>query len=570
MFVKKIKCINNKKMYESRQCLSMESLLNVNVFDEETLLQDIMKQKIDKAQSFYLPNEIAFKKKQVYDLFNKKFGKKFLNLKPESLLKFERQLQKYLFDPKSKFLYHFPTLQKKLQAENGVDEEKLKTKINMGNMLFYDLRERNNKITINNTNSQEKYLSLSRNFASDMGKDVVINHICKVKFWDKNAKRINKIMAKKKKSRKELNIFESLNEEEIKQQVNNNEKSISNNENIENNYNSIENLISIDKNNITDSPNRGTGGYKRLFFLNKTNNNENLLHNKFFIPKSNINNFSNKLNLKPRKNLFNSTKIKKNLFRESTDYISRNSDINTLNFGKSHGSFKNLKYFSYNKTNNITDTYNKYNSTIKTNSSSINTEKHSRKRSTNFKMKFDNQITKLNNQTCKCNYKLYKLIDENNTENIPSKAEISKTKVDLIELLNGEEKKLQKKSLENENIIKIVTDINNEEKNKNNRRILRKKINHLPDDLALIMVGHFIGDKYKEINIDEILEGLKRKKAETQGQKLNISRKKLENNYNKIIKLRKNLYYDHLKALGTKAKKTKKNIFKINGGSYKS
>lgn len=558
-------------MYDSPQCFSMESLLNENISDEETLLQDIMKQRIDKMKYFYLPNEIELKKKQIYDLFIKKFGKTFFNIKPESLLKFEKLLQKFLFDPKSEFLHHFPALQKKLQGKKKIDEEKLKSKINIGNMLFYDLRDRKNKLMINNINSHEKLLSLSKNFASNKGKDVINNQFYKIKFWDKNSKRIDKIIAKKNKSKKDLNTFESKNEEAIKHKTNSNEELILNNENDENNNKSVENLL-LNKfdsdqsdttkninnnlrnsnNNITNSPNRGTGGYKRLFLLNKT---ENSLYHKFLNSKSNINNTKK---LKPQKNFFNSIKINNNSkLRESIDYISRNKDRNNLDFIKTHGNFKNLKLFSYNKTKNLTDIYNKFNFTPKINSSFFNTEKETRKRSSNFKTKFDNEIKKLNNQTFICNHKLYKLIDGNNTEIIPSKPEISNMKVDLIELFHEGGKKQHKKPIKNENIKKIVTDIKNEEENKKNRRNLRKKINQLPEDLALKMAEHSIGDKYKEINMNEILRDVKRKKTGKKKQKLDTPRKKLEKNYKKIIRLHRSLYYENLRLTKTKVKKAK-------------
>ena len=129
-------------------------------------------------------------------MFNIKFGKEFLNQKPEALKLLEKRLIKYLFDPDSKFLAKLPKLQRKLRHEKKISEELLKAKIDIGSMIFYDLRGRNKRKTRNMNLGKEKILSISKNFTSSPIKDVVGNALNKIKFWDKNSKRLKNFFKK--------------------------------------------------------------------------------------------------------------------------------------------------------------------------------------------------------------------------------------------------------------------------------------------------------------------------------------------------------------------------------------
>ena len=137
-----------------------------------------------------LNREIKKKKYQISNMFNMKFGKNFLNQKPESLKIFEKRLAKYLFDPDSKFLAKFPKLQRRLRHEKKISEELLKERINMGSMVYFDLNGKNIRRTRNINNGKEKMLSISKNFSYTPTKDIIENTYYKVKFWSKYSKNL--------------------------------------------------------------------------------------------------------------------------------------------------------------------------------------------------------------------------------------------------------------------------------------------------------------------------------------------------------------------------------------------
>ena len=567
----------------------MESL-NADYNDDETLLKDIMSQNIGTKKEFALPAEISHKKKLIANMFNTKFGKSFLNRKPEYLIMMEKLLQKYLFDPDSKFLNKLPALQKKLRIERKMNEEMLTAKINMGEMTFYNLRDKNNKNIRIITNSKEKLLGLSKNFASHNGKDIVTNQFYKIKFWDRNAKRIDKLFAKSNKSRTNLNNSDISNNEDEGQFIEfenenddiekNNTNNISNNndESIEyilmkNSLTDKRTPIKIGKYSIDTSPNMGTGGYNKLFLVDK---NDSHSYNKLFLSNySNTNNncensnvpknYKLKINNNKRGSFFRPFKTSYNGFNDS---VPKSNILNTNNnFNKTASNYfkkRNKKSFSSNTRNIVyyKDFDNLLKSTTRIHSKNINRvmEKF-RILSTKFKSKFDNKISNLNKYTNKCNNKLYKLIDGNNTENatVKEQAMLKKDKLDLKEVLFGKDfpKKKKDNVVKNENIKTIVKNITYEEENKKNKILLRKKINNIPDDLALEMVEYSVRNKRKEFNLKEILKGSERKKTEVEEKRIKNSRKKLEANYIKMIKLEKNIFYEQAKILSEEKKKIK-------------
>ena len=129
----------------------------------------------------------------------------FFDIKPESLIIFEKQLRKYFFSPNSKFLDNFPRLRKKLNLNNNINDNKLSSKINVGSLIYFS--EANRKLIQNeNIRTKEKIITFSKNFTTNYTKDIVNNEVNKVKFWDKNAKRIKKLLSKKYQDKKSKNI----------------------------------------------------------------------------------------------------------------------------------------------------------------------------------------------------------------------------------------------------------------------------------------------------------------------------------------------------------------------------
>ena len=141
-----------------------------------------------------LPIEINKKTDEITHMFNSRFGKSFLNIKPRALITFENQLKNCLLSPNSKILNRIPWLYKKILEEQRLKEENLKKKINLGSMVYYSFRDGKKKQAINIGEVKEKYLIHSSNFSSSDTKDIINQAFTKVKFWDKNAKRVSKIL----------------------------------------------------------------------------------------------------------------------------------------------------------------------------------------------------------------------------------------------------------------------------------------------------------------------------------------------------------------------------------------
>ena len=216
---------------------------NIESYTDSILFKNFLMNKQDAKKELKLSKEITKKKYQISHMFNIKFGKNFLNQKPESLKIFEKRLAKYLFDPDSKFLAKFPKLQRKLRHEKKISEEILKSRIDIGSMVFFDLRGKNRRKTRNINNGKEKILTISKNFTSSPIKDIVGNTYYKTKFWDKNSKRL-KSYFKNKLAKYRNNYIEEENE--------NNEKhfNIDNEENI-----SIKGLVIKDYNTQREKSN---------------------------------------------------------------------------------------------------------------------------------------------------------------------------------------------------------------------------------------------------------------------------------------------------------------------------
>ena len=109
------------------------------------LYQNFLNKNIDNNKELKLGNEIKKKKQEISTMFRNKFGRNFLNVKPESLIIFQKLFGQYLFDPDSQFLAHFPKLQRILRNERKISEFKLKDKIDMGAMVYFDLKTKAKK-----------------------------------------------------------------------------------------------------------------------------------------------------------------------------------------------------------------------------------------------------------------------------------------------------------------------------------------------------------------------------------------------------------------------------------------
>ena len=191
-----------------------------------TLYENFLIKKLEENKGIKLNNEIKKKKYEISSMFKKKFGKNFLNVKPDSLIDFQKLFGQYLFDPDSQFLSHFPKLQRKLRHERKISEFKLKDKIDMGAMIFYDLRSRAKKKTRHLAMAKEKMLAVSKNFEASPTKDLVQSEYFKTVFWKKNREKVNKY-CKKKFIKKINNNYIKEEKEEKSSQTNDGDEEIS-------------------------------------------------------------------------------------------------------------------------------------------------------------------------------------------------------------------------------------------------------------------------------------------------------------------------------------------------------
>ena len=131
---------------------------------------------------------ISLKESQLYKSFTNNFGKRFIEIKPASLILFENRLREYFIS--SNFLRSFT-------RKKSID---LNERINMGSLDYYSLKDKKYKEDVMNSANRGNILSKSRNFELKPSKDLVHQEFFKMKFQQKNAKRIAKILNKRNKN----------------------------------------------------------------------------------------------------------------------------------------------------------------------------------------------------------------------------------------------------------------------------------------------------------------------------------------------------------------------------------
>ena len=189
-----------------------------------------------------------------------------------------------------------------------------------------------------------------------------------------------------------------------------------------------------------------------------------------------------------------------------------------------------------------------------------------------FKNKLNNQITKLNEYTNKCNTELIKLIDINNDGNYRERKKQyeNRNKIDIKEDLierqkveevesSSESEKDEKENEEQIDLLKegekdtvldvlqgAMKDMNDKFGGKlipqNPENILKKNINHIPDERALQIVDDFL-EKEKELDVRKILgtdSKLKMKKIK----EMKFLRLKTKQNYDKMVRLKNQIIID--------------------------
>ena len=460
-------------------------------YKSSILYQNFLNKNLDENKELKLGTEIKKKKHEISAMFRNKFGRNFLNVKPDSLIIFQKLFGEYLFDPDSQFLAHFPKLQRILRHERKISEFKLKDKIDMGAMVYFDLKTKGKKKNKYIDLGKEKMLTISKNLEAAPTKDLVQEGINKNKFWDKNREKIEKFY--KRNLIKNFNNFIKEQNENSQDSSEINSKTESNDENKEesdekSSFNDSKNndfkekeiqnlkftLGKSPKKNSTSDKNPGililselTDSDRKKRYENKNKDRENIL---------------NKTATKNNNKNFISSYKNGNIIPKLIDTKKKSRNIS--NFSGFHANSNTFKNFSYNVSNSKINESNNNNSNFLKTATNFNLSnskgftqrttilnhyfpiKFSRKKKIaslknkhyKFKNKLDNQITKLNQYTIKCNTELIKLIDINNDNNFKERKKkyLKRNKLDIKDDLI---EKNQVKKIESD-------DDNNNDKNK--------------------------------------------------------------------------------------------------------
>lgn len=460
-------------------------------YKSSILYQNFLNKNLDENKELKLGTEIKKKKHEISAMFRNKFGRNFLNVKPDSLIIFQKLFGQYLFDPDSQFLAHFPKLQRILRHERKISEFKLKDKIDMGAMVYFDLKTKGKKKNKYIDLGKEKMLTISKNLETAPTKDLVQEGINKNQFWDKNREKIEKFY--KRNLIKNFNNFIKEQNENSQDSSEINSKTESNDENKEesdekSSFNDSKNndfkekeiqnlkftLGKSPKKNSTSDKNPGililselTDSDRKKRYENKNKDRENIL---------------NKTATKNNNKNFISSYKNGNIIPKLIDTKKKSRNIS--NFSGFHANSNTFRNFSYNVSNSKINESNNNNSNFLKTATNFNLSnskgftqrttilnhyfpiKFSRKKKIaslknkhyKFKNKLDNQITKLNQYTIKCNTELIKLIDINNDNNFKERKKkyLKRNKLDIKDDLI---EKNQVKKIESD-------DDNNNDKNK--------------------------------------------------------------------------------------------------------
>ena len=470
---------------------------------------------------------IAQRETQIYKLYQKNLGKHFFGVKPASLLLFEKRLKQYFNST------HF------LRGFYGKKTKNLDEKINIGSLDFLVLGDKNNKTDILNSIKHEKILSISRNFSLQQTKDVVSQEFFKMKYLQKNAKRIAKILSNKKNK--------NNSKSENKKKIDNNNSNMKTPEpftlkrresddavkSFSNNY------LNIDINSIRKAFKHNSLNYKSKNNLNNlqifeyTKKDKPKLNKNYWLNTSNIS-----LNTKNNKNneIMSSLITKKINKNNLTDY---NKSKGKKKFINSRNSDINLYINKYHTHTNFTDRHmlEKKDKLFLLNLGKI------KKLSKNFNISINNNINGLDDYSRHCKSKLLRILYTNNIDKKiyiikkEDKTELNELKSLLFDDIYNSNNTNNK----NENEKKLIKD-----KQDNQEKFTRTMNANNPKKLIDINGGN-INKKIINLEIKKIIED----SSENKRKKGNIkkAREKCKENFTTIIKLRENIKYKSEKLI---------------------
>ena len=272
------------------------------------------------------------------------------------------------------------------------------------------------------------------------------------------------------------------------------------------------------------------------YFNHQSSINSNLYHGIITSTNNDIIHYISKNN-KNNNNLSDSNKKENNLFfysvknKSSNEFLLKNSNKNSIS------NLFLLKNIKPNKSIFVRA------------KSQSNYKKYSKQ----FAKKLNRKVKSLNNITKTCNSELIRLIDVNNKigeksvrYKLKEKKEEIKKELDIRKaLLDKHSKEGKYKALLDD--LRIEITLSNKD-NKHIINLLKKKINKISDSIALNMLEKCFRNKKKAIfDINELFKEHINKKIDKQNSKIKEIKKKAENNYQKMVKLRHNLsFHPHI------------------------
>ena len=522
---------NNKKNSILDNSSFIKTYFPPDVFNTPKILEEIYNH-INILQT------IANKESDIFKSFRDYLGKRFLNVKPASLVLFEQRLKEYFIS--SNFLNEFTGKKSKIFDE----------KINVGSLDYYALSDRNYKSDIANSSNKEKILSMSRNFAINQSKDIISQEFFKMKYQKKNAKRIAKILNKKNKNKNQNLILEldsdsdniklyfdnktesktlGINKYFLEKKrrdsdyllKNNSEKGLRIELNINNDKN-LHRFNSLLPKNKQDIKNFAIFEYAKKDKTPKKNN-------YYWLDTSNINSYRN-----------NNKQIMSNLFTHKKKKINLSEMFNP----------KKKKFI--NSRNEDTDLFiNKYhthtnfakNRRIKNSEDLLSLDLQKiKKMSKKYKININSNINKLDDYTSKCKSKLLRILNKNKIDNkiyIIKKEKNNNTELnELKELLFSH--KIKNKKLNGNN------DNNNKSENLNQNKF--SKTTGFQNSKRFMIA--YEGDINKKTINTEIKNILKNANGtERKNINLDMIREKCKENFITVAKLRENIKFKKNKLL---------------------
>ena len=457
---------------------NIENNLDFNKEKYLTPYKDILITKKNIKKKLNLEHIMDCKKKEILNMIKNKIGlpKNNKTIKPDSLIKFEKGLRKEFFKKDSVLYQKNPYLRRKL-FDDRKHTFNLKEKIDVGSLVYYNLKNEDTNLDNKNNNNKLRYLESSSNYKVNMG-----NNLYEIEF--------QKIKLKQKNSHCHV-VFKNDNNKSRNKTNDNNKK-----RNIFHIKNNESNNFIYTQNNISSS--------LRLNLSNKSNN-SNLFQLTTSLNNSSKKNKEKPLNLKiPILTLDN---IKTHIKKNSENCLTLDS-LSTRT----------------NKTPNLKKKFR-----IKLFQKELSL-KNSHKERLNFKNKILNKITELDNTTNKCNDQLFKIVD---SSKIPEKDFQNFMTIDMEELLEFKRKKFDDDDTKN---LVYQAKKNNEyegmDKEKAEILTITDKVTRLPDDVAMFFVDRLAENYNKKKDlVDEVTKKISPVLANYKSKENMELREKLESNY---------------------------------------